>query len=411
MSMQAGATRQSMKPLFFLDPSIRKRVLFGVAVVAVPMLLMASMLAVSLLSLQANIERLVGATAAQEQILAISTDLQSATQRFLVLGALVLLSVATAALLIARSVCAAADVPARNTEKSALEPVVTDNSPCHRAEMESRQQRDPLEEAVAKRTSELSAAVERSDAANRAKSAFLATVSHELRTPLSAVLGYAELLMSDGSLSARQVLGLDTIRHSGEHLLLLTNDILDLAKVEAGKLDLVPSVVQMDDFLRVLGDIVRIKTDQKGISFAIDCMPGLPRAVSVDKKRLRQVLLNLLANAVRFTERGHVTLIVRHTPRDNTTVRLNFAVQDTGIGIEPDQLARIFEPFEQVGEPRRRIDGAGLGLTISRQLVRLMHGEISVESRPGEGSCFCFELSVPVVDTCDQSTRQEVAST
>jgi CheY-like chemotaxis protein len=188
------------------------------------------------------------------------------------------------------------------------------------------------------------------EAASRAKSEFLATMSHELRTPLNAVLGYSQLLARDTTLTERQRDRLTVIHRSGEHLLTLINEVLDKAA-------------------------------------------DLPQAVYADERRLRQVLLNLLANAVKFIDRGRVFFFITATG----PARLRFRVQDTGIGMSADQLQRLFQPFEQVGEERRRTGGAGLGLAISRSLVRLMGGDIQVESEAGGGSTFSFELSLPVV--------------
>ena len=232
------------------------------------------------------------------------------------------------------------------------------------------------------------------DAANRAKSTFLANMSHELRTPLNGILGYAQILQRGKTLGERQMAGLNVIRQSGEHLLTLINDILDLAKIEAGKLELNPTPISLAEFLRVIAEMVGVKAEQKGLDFICDLAPDLPSWIRVDEQRLRQVLLNLLANAVKYTDRGQVTLRVRFLP----PARLRFEVQDTGIGISQEQLEAIFQPFEQAGEIQRRLGGTGLGLAISRQFVRLMGSEIQVDSRVGQGSTFWFELEVPVVE-------------
>ena len=232
------------------------------------------------------------------------------------------------------------------------------------------------------------------DAANRAKSTFLANMSHELRTPLNGILGYAQILRTDKTLSERQTAGLDVIRQSGEHLLTLINDILDFAKIEAGKLELAPAPISLAAFLRAIAGMVAVKAEQKGLDFISDIAPDLPSGIRADEQRLRQVLLNLLSNAVKFTDRGQVTLRVRFLP----PARLRFDVQDTGIGIGQEQLETIFQPFEQAGEMQRRLGGTGLGLAISRQFVRLMGSEIQVDSRVGQGSTFGFELEVPVME-------------
>jgi signal transduction histidine kinase/DNA-binding NarL/FixJ family response regulator len=240
----------------------------------------------------------------------------------------------------------------------------------------------------------------------RQRSQFLAQMSHELRTPLNAIIGYAQLLGRDRpQLTERQSSGLDTIHESGQHLLTLINDILDLARVEAGKMVLHPAAVNLGTFMQVLANIMRVKAEEKGLAFSDEVAPGLPDAVTVDETRLRQVLLNLLGNAVKFTDSGRVSLrVLPATPKpdapeseDNqATARLRFEVADTGIGMSAHQLGRLFQPFEQVANAQRREGGTGLGLAISQQLVRLMGGNIDVASEPGKGSTFWFEIDVPV---------------
>jgi signal transduction histidine kinase/DNA-binding response OmpR family regulator len=273
----------------------------------------------------------------------------------------------------------------------------------HESTMRLQSQRDQLEQAVDARTAELKEAKERAEAGNRAKSVFLANMSHELRTPMNGILGYAQILLHDKAMGEKQIASLNVIQRSGEHLLTLINDVLDFAKIEAGKQELFPSDMSLDEFLHVITELIRAKTEQKGLRFVCDLAPDLPVAVHADERRLRQVLLNLLGNAVKFTERGEVRLLVRFVPPS----RLCFEVMDTGIGISEDQLERLFLPFEQVAEAERRIGGTGLGLTISRQLVRLMGGDIQVESRLGQGSRFWFELDLPVVAPAAAAPRRE----
>ncbi|CAH0348341.1 response regulator [Aquabacterium sp. CECT 9606] len=265
---------------------------------------------------------------------------------------------------------------------------------------EVQRHREHLEDLVRDRTTELRMAKERAEIANDAKSAFLARMSHELRTPLNAIMGYAQILKMDKSLTERQVMGLNTIHNSGEHLLLLIIDILDLSRIEAGKTELYPAAVHPQSFLSGLVDIIRIKAEEKTLRFDFECAPDLPAAVEVDEKRLRQVLLNLLSNAVKFTEKGQVRLGVTVVNRDARAreIDLRFEVQDTGTGIRGSELQRIFEPFEQAGDARSRSGGTGLGLAISRQLVRLMGGEVHVDSQDGIGSLFWFELKLPWVN-------------
>jgi signal transduction histidine kinase/DNA-binding response OmpR family regulator len=230
--------------------------------------------------------------------------------------------------------------------------------------------------------------------ANQAKSRFLANMSHELRTPLNGILGYAQILLRDNTLSERQSAGLRVIQQSGEQLLTLINDILDFAKIEAGKQELDLTDIPLAKFLRIIAEIISVKAEQKRLVFICNTAPDLPSGIRADEKRLRQALLNLLANAVKFTDHGQVSLDVRFSP----PTRLRFEVQDTGIGISEDQLESIFQPFEQGGEAQRRLGGTGLGLAISQRFVRLMGGDIRVESRIGQGSTFWFELDLPVVE-------------
>ncbi|ANB72218.1 hypothetical protein AYM40_07450 [Paraburkholderia phytofirmans OLGA172] len=233
------------------------------------------------------------------------------------------------------------------------------------------------------------------EAANQAKSAFLASMSHELRTPLNAILGYAQILQRSEALREREIESLNVIRQSGEFLLTLINDTLDFARIEVDKLDLSLSDIELVQFLRLIADIINVKAEQKGLNFICDIAADLPSGIRADEGRLRQVLLNLLANAVKFTDRGDVSLQVRFSPPN----RLRFAVQDTGIGVRADQLDIIFQPFEQVSDPQRRLGGAGLGLAISRRFVQLMGGDIQVTSQVGAGSTFWFELELPVIET------------
>ncbi len=262
---------------------------------------------------------------------------------------------------------------------------------------ELRQYRDRLEQLVDLRTRELSDANQRLQVADRAKSAFLASMSHELRTPLNAILGYAQLLKMGRGLNDRQIAGLNTIEQGGQHLLALINDILDLARVEAGKLDLFPTPVDLRVFMLLIVDIIRVRAQEKSLLFRHEAAPDLPRTVLVDEKRLRQILLNLLGNAVKFTDHGEVAFSVSSQARDGRTV-LCFEVSDTGIGIPEHQLDRLFKPFEQVSDAGHRAGGAGLGLSISQALTRLMGGEIGVSKIPSGGTRFSFELSLPVLD-------------
>ncbi|MCM2309932.1 MAG: ATP-binding protein [Steroidobacteraceae bacterium] len=244
----------------------------------------------------------------------------------------------------------------------------------------------------------LAAALDAAEGASRAKSEFLASMSHELRTPLNGILGYAQLLRRDPGLGPHYAASVAAIERCGEHLLTLISDVLDLAKIEAGRLDLAPTSFDLDAFLHDVADVARVRALQGGLAFSLETLSALPAAVRADERKLRQILLNLLGNAIKFTPRGTVRLRVGAEPAGATRSRLRITVEDSGIGIATDDLERIFDPFHQLPQAGRPVEGTGLGLAICRKLVELLGGRLAVESRPGEGSRFSIEIDVEVAE-------------
>ncbi|MRR50397.1 MAG: response regulator [Rhodocyclaceae bacterium] len=274
------------------------------------------------------------------------------------------------------------------------------------AAQELEQHRQHLEEQVASRTADLARARDAAEAANRAKSVFLANMSHELRTPLNAVLGFAQLMARDPQLAASHRRELDIIDHSGRHLLSLINDVLEISRIEAGRPTVQNDTFDLPATLQAIEDMIRVRADAKGLALRVELPPGLPRHVFGDAPHLRQVLINLLGNAIKFTTQGEVCLRLSES---NGCIR--FEVEDTGPGIALEDQARVFDAFYQAANGAAKGDGAGLGLTISNNFVRLMGGQLSISSTPGQGSTFSFTLPLPPRQAVqDSSPRGRVVS-
>ena len=255
-------------------------------------------------------------------------------------------------------------------------------------------------------------AKEEAEVANMVKSRFLSSMSHELRTPLNAILGFSDMMTRDKETTAKQQKMLETISHSGDHLLRMINDVLDFSKVEAGRGDLEPDAFDLQQMLQDIAEMIRARTEKRNIQLLIDLDQDLAPYVKADISKLRQILINLLDNAIKFTTEGGVSLRARTRPMkgDPAMVTLQLEVEDSGPGIPKEDLDQIFLPFFQSDSHRNGSTGTGLGLTVTRSFVELMGGEICVESTPGKGSLFRVDLPVALAEKTDMVGADEAGA-
>lgn len=261
------------------------------------------------------------------------------------------------------------------------------------------------QQALMESAEELRYAKEAAEAANSAKSTFLANITHEIRTPMNAILGFSELMLRDPKLTATQRRNLNIIKKSGDHLLNLINEVLEMSKIEAGRVELNPIDFDLYTLIFDIKDMFQLRAKNKGLKLTVKVPDDLPHFISADKNKLKQIIINLLGNAIKFTESGGITLTFDVIRTCFKTASLIAEVTDTGSGISEDEIPQLFEAFEQASNVLNKKEGTGLGLAISREYARLMGGDITVESHVGKGST--FRLEIPVIEAKASDRRNE----